>query len=62
MIDLIIEETKAHKIQYVGFSNGTTQAFYGFSKMAEWYEDHVAHAIMLSPCTKASGVQRESFA
>lgn len=63
MVDLVLAETGKEQVQYVGFSNGTTQAFYGMShsETRTWYHKTISHALMLSPCTKLSGVARESL-
>jgi len=57
MVDKVLDVTGKDQVQYVGFSNGSTQAFYGMANRSskEWYEKHVSHALMLSPCTKLSG-------
>ena len=51
MILKIQEVTRKEKITYVGYSQGTSQMFYGLSKMEDrWYSNKLDKAIMLAPC------------
>jgi len=64
MVDFVRESTGATKVQYMGFSNGTAQYFYGAANAGsrQWYADNISHAAMLSPCTKITGASRSSLA
>ena len=51
-IKMIKEKTDNERVIYLGWSQGSTQMFYGLSKMEEeFYADSLIKAVMLAPCT-----------
>ena len=52
MIDEILKHVNYSKVVYAGFSQGTTQMFYGISKKNEFFKDKVSLYVALAPCTK----------
>ena len=55
MIDYMLEQTGASKINYIGHSEGTTQLLAGASLMPEYYTPKINHAALLAPVTTFRG-------
>ena len=50
MLDKIIEESGNESVSYVGYSQGTSQLFYGLATDQDKYAKRIDRAIMLAPC------------
>jgi lysosomal acid lipase/cholesteryl ester hydrolase len=55
MIDYMLKQTGASKINYIGHSEGTTQLLAGASLMPEYYTPKINHAALLAPVTTFRG-------
>jgi len=52
-IDKILENTPDYKkVTYVGFSQGTTQMFYGLAHKNDYFRKKLEIFVALAPCTK----------
>jgi pimeloyl-ACP methyl ester carboxylesterase len=50
-MDEIIRQTGQPKVNYIGYSMGTTQMFYGLTKREEdYYMDNMNKFIAIAPC------------
>lgn len=51
MIDLALDKSNADKVTYIGYSQGTSQMFYGLANMeAYYYGERINRFIALAPC------------
>jgi pimeloyl-ACP methyl ester carboxylesterase len=51
MIDKVLEITKQPKLTYIGYSQGTSQMFYGLTQKEDsYFADRLNKAIFLAPC------------
>ena len=61
-ISKIKELTGFEKILYLGYSQGTTQMFYGLSKYEEsFYADNLLKFLAFAPCTQLGITNRKSW-
>lgn len=58
-MDYITKQTGASKINYIGHSEGTTQAMAGASLIPEVYTEKINHAVFLAPVTTFRGTQNK---
>lgn len=50
-MDLIMEKTGAAKVNYLGYSMGTTQMFYGLTHLEEvYYGRYMNKFVAIAPC------------
>jgi len=49
-INFILDKTGNEQVAYVGFSQGTSQMFYGASVMFSYYREKVSVFVALGPC------------
>lgn len=56
-ISYVKEQTKKDKIQYLGYSQGTVQMFYGLAHLEEdFFKDNVIKCTMIAPCSVSTGL------
>ena len=53
-LDYITQTTGYEKIAYIGFSQGTTQLFYGLTVLPEYFRTKVSVFVALAPVTQIS--------
>ena len=49
-IKMMKEKSGADKVYYIGYSQGTTQIFYGLAHREKDFVEHLAKAVMFAPC------------
>jgi len=55
VMDYILKQTGASKLNYIGHSEGTTQVMAGASLNPEIYTEKINHAVFLAPVTTFHG-------
>ena len=56
VMEYILKQTGAAKLNYIGHSEGTTQAMAGASLLPEVYTSMINHAVFLAPVTSFHGI------
>ena len=55
MINKVVEVSGQPKVTYIGYSQGTSQMFYGLTqKEDDYFDDVLNKAILLAPCVYAT--------
>lgn len=57
MIDFVLENTGASKLNYIGHSEGTTQIMAGASLMPEFYNKKINVGLLLAPVAATSNIK-----
>lgn len=61
-IDKILKVTGKSKLTYIGYSLGTSQMFYGLSKLHNsYYADRLNSFVALAPCLKGAVGTRDDY-
>ena len=61
-MDLIMQETGQEKVNYIGYSMGTSQMFYGLTQIEEeFYADNMNKFVAIAPCIYMEHTEYEHY-
>ena len=60
-IDMILAVTGAEKVTYVGYSQGTSQMFYGLGNSYDYYESRINRFVGVASAVMVRGFDYDGF-